>query len=87
MSSDDQLWAQAMVVNRHLKEGRQENRANWTDEERKLWVLLRMGVLDVADDEQQKDQFTRAMRHSSAMVDQLWSMLEIERNRVGRRPL
>jgi len=78
---DDELWHQALVT----------EHSNWhrrgtdmTEDQRVLWSLIRRGVADHSDMDKRWDGTTRSMRHSAAMGDRLWRMLEVEVSRVCR---
>jgi hypothetical protein len=87
MSLDDELWQDAMVVQRQQEEFRRprygSNRPDRFDhEEGALYRLISLGVEDPHGDDSMWDSSARAMRHSSAMSDRLWVLLEKEAAKV-----
>ena len=79
---DDRLWQQAIGVERHLLVVCQGDAPNWTAEEQALRQFLRMGTVDLQPEHFHSNGSVRAMRYSALLADQLWSMLEEERERV-----
>jgi hypothetical protein len=78
VSIDDELWfAMLKAYQRNV----QATRAlPIRDTDHQLFHLLNLGVFDTFD--KPLDASVRAMRHSSAMMDQMWQLLEVERERV-----
>ena len=83
LTRDDILWQQMVFVHRHLREVESPHFRDLTTEEQVLYRMLRVGTLDVPDNERQMDQATWSMRHSSAMSFRLLEMVRIERARVS----
>jgi len=81
---DDQLWQQALTADRRQAQ-RREAQDKFVWEERVLFHLIQRGIVDHDDDDKRWDGTTRAMRHTSAVGDRLWALLEAERARVSER--
>jgi hypothetical protein len=79
-SLDDELWFMAMRTYRRNSPDYRGMTRVIRDTDLPLLHLISMGVYDNGD--KQMDAATRAMRHSSAMTDRMWELLEIERERV-----
>ena len=77
---DDELWHQAMASDDHNfgRRGR-----DMTDDQRAIWRLINRGVIGHSDMDKRWDGTTRSMRHSAAIGDRLWRLLELETTRVG----
>ena len=82
LASDDMMWQQALMTQCYWQEYRQPRAPNFTHDERILSRLIRQGIHDVGSYDKNWDSSIRSMRHSAAMADRLWAMLEIERERV-----
>ena len=82
LASDDMMWQQALVTQRYWQEYRQPQAPNFTHDERILSRLIRQGIHDVGSYDKNWESSIRSMRHSAAMADRLWAMLEIERESV-----
>jgi hypothetical protein len=78
---DDRLWIQAIIGDR-WNERRAEHRGEDRDDV-VLESLIAMGVYDHDDYDQRWSASTRAMRHTSAIANQLWRLLDNERTRVS----
>jgi len=52
-------------------------------DERVLWSMIRLGILDKEGINKPWDASMRSMRHSAIIGDRLWSMIEAEHTRVG----
>jgi len=78
---DDNLWCQAMSTGQFLDDHRRGQMMN--GDERVLWSMIRLGVLDKEGIDKPWDASTRSMRHSAIIGDRLWSMIEAEHTRVG----
>ena len=79
-SLDDQLWHQAMIVDRRQTLVHRDRVS--TQDEKILMYLIERGVIDHSAFDQKNAAATRAMRHSAAMADRLWSMLDKEKEKV-----
>ena len=79
---DDILWSQAIGVERHFYEYWSRQALQWTHDEQTLARLIHLGTLDGTAEDRPMDSSVRAMRHSAALADRLWSMLETVRARV-----
>ena len=80
---NDQLWHQALVMDRVLESLRgSEQGPNDT----MLWTLLRRGVIDADVVDKPWNGSTRSMRYSAVLVGRLWGLLAGERTRVGLHP-
>jgi hypothetical protein len=55
---------------------------NASDKERRLHKLIRLGITDGAASDKHWESSTRAMRHTSAVADQLLTILKEERAKV-----
>jgi len=51
-------------------------------DERVLWSMICLGILDKDGINKPWDASTRSMRHSAMIGDRLWSMVEKEQQRV-----
>src|SRR6267143_1562859 len=81
---DNQLWHQAMITNRDQeihRAGRVDN-----DNSNVLWVLLNWGTIDNREIDRPWDGSVRSMRYTSAVSNRLWTLLEVERERVCLSP-
>jgi len=83
-SLDDQLWLQAMLTERV----HQERRLRAQDDpsftyDLTLGSLIQRGVSDALSDNCEHIASTRAMRHSAAIGNRLWMLVDQERERVG----
>ena len=78
---DDNLWCQAMSTGQFLDDDRRGQMMN--GDERVLWSMIRLGVLDKEGIDKPWDASTRSMRHSAIIGDCLWSMIKAEHTRVG----
>jgi hypothetical protein len=54
-----------------------------SDEEKRLHKLIQLGITDGIPSDKHWELSTRAMRHTSAVADQLLTMLKEERTKVG----
>ena len=80
---DDQLWHQALVMDRVLESLRgSEQGLNNT----MIWTLLCQGVIDASIVDKLWDRSTRSMRYSAMLVGGLWGLLAGERTRVSLHP-
>jgi hypothetical protein len=59
------------------------NLSGASDEEKRLHKLIRVGIADESSLDRKWDLSVRAMRHMSAIADQLLTMLKDERTKVG----
>jgi len=51
-------------------------------DERVLWSMIRLEILDKEGIDKPWDASTRSMRHSAVIGDRLWSLVEKEQQRV-----
>jgi len=79
-SLGDQLWHQAMIVDRRQTLVHRDRVS--TQDEKILMYLIERGVVDHSAFDQKNAAATRAMRHSAAMADRLWAMLDREKEKV-----
>jgi hypothetical protein len=80
--TDDQLWAQALRVDkRHATLG-EVNMREAMNEERRIHMLIRLGISDESSYDKHWDSSVRAMRHTSVIADHLLTMLKEERTKV-----
>ena len=81
---DDQLWHQALVMDRVLESlcGSEQSMNNVM-----MWTLLRQGVIDASVMDKPWDGSTHSMRYSAILVGWLWGLLAGERTRVSLHPL
>ena len=81
---DDQLWHQALVMDRVLE-------SPWGSEQgpndAMMWTLLRRGVIDADSVDKPWNGSTRSMRYSAVLVGRLWGLLAGERTRVSLHSL
>lgn len=82
---DDLLWQQSLGVERHFDEQRNQLSLLWNHDEQMLARMIHLGTVDRGSEERPWDASTRAMRHSSIMAERLWSLWELERDRVRVR--
>ena len=77
---DDQLWHQALVMDRVLESlcGSEQG-----PNDAMMWTLLRRGVIDADVVDKPWNGSTRSMRYSAVLVGRLWGLLAGERTRVG----
>src|SRR6266404_6170900 len=82
-SLDDQLWLQALLTERVHQERRQRARNDPSfTYDLTLGSLIQRGVSDALSDNCEHIASTRAMRHSAAIGNRLWMLLDQERERV-----
>src|ERR1700740_276264 len=78
---DDSLWQQAMFLNWvHWTERRGRH---FNSDEKVLSKLLRMGALDPLDMDKCGEDGIRSIRFAAATSSRLWSLLEMEQERVS----
>ena len=84
LSWDDELWVQAMIVDRVLTEERlpRLQKKELSAHEAELYWLLQSAVNDVADDDRQWDTATRASRLAAAAVNRTWLMMDQLKTKV-----
>ena len=84
LSWDDELWVQAMVVDRVQSEEHHPRllRNKLLAHERELYWLLQSAVHDVADDDRQWDTATQASRLAAVAVNQTWLMMDQLKTKV-----
>ena len=81
---DDQLWHQALVMDRvlellHSSEQGPNNAM--------MWMLLHRGIVDASVMDKPWDGSTQSMRYSAMLMGWLWGLLAGERTRVSLHPL
>ena len=77
---DDQLWHQALVMDRILELlCRSEQGSN----DAMLWTLLRRGVIDGSVIDKPWNGSTRSMRYLAVLIGRLWGLLAGERTWVS----
>ena len=76
---DDQMWHQALVVDRVLESlrGKEHGSSNAL-----MWELLQQGILDMSAKDKPWDGATCSMRYSATLGCHLWGLLASERTRV-----
>ena len=81
---DNQLWHQALVMDRVLEllRGSKQGPNNAM-----MWMLLHRGVIDANVVDKLWDRSTRSMRYLAVLVRRLWGLLVGERTRVSLYPL
>ena len=79
---DDQLWHQALVMDRVLESLRGSEQG---PNDAMMWTLLRQGVVDTDSVDKPWNRSTRSMRYSAILVGRLWGLLAGERTRVSVR--
>ena len=81
---DDQLWHQALVMDRVLESlcGSEQGLNDVM-----MWTLLCRGVIDANIIDKLWDGSTQSMRYSAVLVGRLWGLLAGERTRVSLHPL
>ena len=77
---DDQLWHQALVMDRVLESLRGSEQG---PNDAMMWTLLRCGVINADVVDKPWNGSTRSMRYSAVLVGRLWGLLAGERTRVG----
>ena len=77
--NDDLLWLHSIFTWRGISG---QDRSILTHEERDLFHLLKMGIMDPDENDRPYPGATRAMRHTSIVADRLWSIVCQERQRV-----
>ena len=81
---DDQLWYQALVMDRVLESLRGSEQG---PNDAMMWTLLRRGVIDADVVDKPWNGSTRSMRYSAVLVGRLWGLLAGERTRVSLHSL
>ena len=82
-SLDDQLWHQALVMDRILESLRGSEQG---PNDAMMWTLLHC-VIDASVIDKLWDGSTWSMRYSAVLVGRLWGLLAGERTRVSLHPL
>ena len=80
---DDQLWHQALVMDRVLESLRGSEQG---PNDAMMWTLLRRGIIDADVVDKPWNGSTRSMRYSAVLVGRLWGLLAGERTRVSLYP-
>jgi hypothetical protein len=80
--TDDQLWAQALRVDKRLMTLDEGEMTDVMTKERRLHMLIRLGIVDESSTDKHWESSVRAMRHTSVIADQLYTMLREERTKV-----
>ena len=81
---DDQLWHQALVMDRVLELLRSSEQG---PNDMMMWTLLHRGVIDASVIDKPWNGSTQSMRYSAVLVGRLWGLLAGERTRVSLHPL
>ena len=81
---DDQLWHQALVMDRVLELLRGSEQG---PNDVIMWTLLRRGVIDASVVDKPWNGSTWSMRYSAVLVGRLWGLLAGERTRVSLHSL
>ena len=77
---DDQLWHQALVMDRVLESlcGSEQG-----PNDAKMWTLLHHGVIDADTIDKPWNGLTQSMRYLAVLIGRLWGLLAGERTRVS----
>jgi hypothetical protein len=78
---DDQLWLDSMVIGNRSQIPPQEG---WSRLDTRMRDLIHRGVYDLESESIPWPSSTRSMRFSSILVDQLYTIVKDERERVSR---
>jgi hypothetical protein len=81
--TDDQLWCQALKVNKRYVTGGGPSLEGTSLEERRLHKLIWLGITNGGSNNKHWESSTRAMQHTSVVADQLLTMLKEEHTKVG----
>ena len=81
---DDQLWHQALVMDRVLELLCSSEQG---PNDVMMWMLLRRGIIDASIIDKPWNGSTWSMRYSAVLVGWLWGLLAGERTRVSPHPL
>ena len=81
---DDQLWHQALVMDRVLELLRGSEQG---PNDAMMWMLLCRGIIDADSIDKPWNGSTRSMRYSAVLVGRFWGLLAGERTRVSLHPL
>ena len=77
---DDQLWHQALVMDRVLESLRSSEQG---PNDVMMWTLLHRDVIDGSVVDKPWNRLTQSMRYSAILVGRLWGLLAGERTRVS----
>ena len=77
---DDQLWHQALVMDRVLESLRGSEQG---PNDAMMWTLLHQGVINASVVDKPWNGSTRSMRYSAVLVGRLWGLLAGERTWVS----
>ena len=80
---DDQLWHQALVMDRVLESLHSSEQG---PNDAMMWTLLRRRVIDANGVDKPWSGSTRSMRYLAVLVGRLWGLLAGERTRVSLHP-
>ena len=83
VSLDNQLWHQALVMDRILESLRSSEQG---PNDMMMWTLLRRGIVDANIVDKPWDRSTQSMKYSAVLVGWLWGLLAGERTRVSLHP-
>ena len=83
-SLDNQLWHQALVMDRVLESLRGSERG---PNDAMMWILLHRGVIDADIVDKPWSGLTWSMRYSAMLVGRFWGLLAGERTRVSLHSL
>ena len=81
---DNQLWHQALVMDRVLESLRGLEQG---PNDAMMWTLLRHGIIDADGVDKPWSGSTWSMRYLAMLVGRLWGLLAGERTRVSLHPL
>ena len=83
MTLDNQLWHQALVMDRVLESlhGSEQGPNNAM-----MWTLLHWGIINASVIDKPWNGSTWSMRYSAVLIGRLWSLLAGERTRVSLHP-
>ena len=81
---DDQLWHQALVMDRVLES---LHGSEQSPNDAMMWTLLRCGVIDDSVIDKPWNGLTQSMRYLAILVGRLWGLLARERTRVSLHSL
>ena len=77
---DDQLWHQALVMDRVLESLHGSKQG---PNDAMMWTLLCHGIIDADSVDKPWNGLTWSMRYSAVLVGRLWGLLVGERTRVS----
>ena len=81
---DDQLWHQALVMDRVLESLHGSKQG---PNDAMMWMLLRWGVIDASVIDKPWSGSTQSMRYLAVLIGRLWGLLAGERTQVSLHSL